>query len=153
MPALRELTTAPIISILEAPLLLASSIGGRTGIITTGKRWELLLAHEVASLGLSNLNQAGVISSGFSTSELHDLPPDRVQKVLGEISRDGLVVGRNADVIVLGCAGMAGLEAAITAACGEGIVVIDPVKAGLELAQSLLRLGVKTSKKGMYGSV
>ena len=48
---------------------------------------------------------------------------------------------------------MAGLEAAITAACGEGIVVIDPVKAGLELAQSLLRLRVKTSKKGMYGSV
>jgi len=102
---------------------------------------------------MSNLNLAGVISSGFSTSELHDLPPDEVKKVLGEISRDVLVKQRNADAIILGCAGMAGLEAAITEKCGEGIVVIDPVKAGLELAQTLLRLGVKTSKKGMYGAV
>ena len=154
MPALREVTSIPIISILEAPLLLAASIGSRTGIITTSRRWELLLAREVASVGMSHLNTAGVVSSGFSTSELHDLPHEQVKTTLGAVSKERLVQdpAKAADVIVLGCAGMAGLEDAIRAECGDGVVVLDPVRCGLELAVTLCRLRAKTAKAGLYGT-
>ena len=152
VPVLREITASPVISILEAPLLLGSSLGGRIGIITTSRRWELLLARDVTSVNLSNLNLAGVVSSGMATSELHDLPIDQVRKVLGEVSKKRLVEERQADVIVLGCAGMAGLEDAIASAC-DGVTVLDPVKCGLELATGMVKLRLKTSKIGLYGAI
>jgi Asp/Glu/hydantoin racemase len=111
-----------------------------------------LLSRDVAAVGLASLNAAGVVSSGMKTSELHDLPIEEVRRALGEVSRDRLVKERQADVIVLGCAGMAGLEDAISQAC-QGVVVLDPVKCGLEMATSLVRLKVKTSKIGIYGAI
>ena len=53
-----------------------------------------------------------------------------------------------AEAIVLGCAGMTGLAAALSKQCG--LPVIDGVAAAVTLAQALVRLGLKTSKLGGY---
>jgi allantoin racemase len=58
------------------------------------------------------------------------------------LDRDG------SDVIVLGCAGMAGLCAAASAELG--VPVIDGVAAATVLVESLVRLGVATSPRGEY---
>ncbi|ORY25521.1 Asp/Glu/hydantoin racemase [Naematelia encephala] len=148
--ALRELTTAPVISILEAPLLLAASIGARVGILTTGNRWVPLLEHGIHTLHLDGLCKAGVVASGMSAEDLHNLPHKEVLDRLEKLAREELQEKRQADVIVLGCAGMTGLEDAIRKSCQKGMVVLDPVRCGLELCTSLLRMGVGTSKLGMY---
>ena len=50
------------------------------------------------------------------------------------------------DVIVLGCAGMADLCDAVSQALG--VPVVDGVAAGTRLVESLVALGLKTSKRG-----
>jgi allantoin racemase len=53
-----------------------------------------------------------------------------------------------AEVICLGCAGMAGLEEAITDELP--VPVIDGVGAAVRLAEALVGLGLKTSKRSTY---
>ena len=53
-----------------------------------------------------------------------------------------------AEVIVLGCAGMAGLEQAVSQA--TGVPVVDGVAAAIRLAESLVGLGLSTSKVRTY---
>ena len=54
----------------------------------------------------------------------------------------------DSDVIVLGCAGMADLCAAVSAELG--VPVIDGVAAATVMAESLIRLGLSTSTRGEY---
>lgn len=148
--ALRELSAAPVVSILEASLLMASSLGSRVGILTTSPRWEPLLERDIAAMGLGGKNAAGVVSSGLAVLDLEELPRASVIKVLCTAAADVLQDRRGADVIVLGCAGMVGLEAAVAEACQPGMVVLDPVRCGLELCLGLMRMGARTSKVGLY---
>ena len=53
-----------------------------------------------------------------------------------------------ADVICLGCAGMAGVTTAISAKLG--VPAVDGVGAAVALAQALVGLGLSTSKAGVY---
>lgn len=59
-----------------------------------------------------------------------------------------------ADVIVLGCAGMMKLKGAVEKSVGgDGEVqVVDGVVAGVQHLVGLVRMGVKTAKKGAYAS-
>jgi allantoin racemase len=54
------------------------------------------------------------------------------------------------DVIVLGCAGMTGLAAALSA--DLGLPVVDGVAAAVKLAESLVALGLRTSKREEYAT-
>jgi allantoin racemase len=53
-----------------------------------------------------------------------------------------------ADVICLGCAGMTGVTAAISAKLG--VPAVDGIAAAVALAQALVGLGLATSKTGVY---
>ena len=61
------------------------------------------------------------------------------------IERDG------AEVIVLGCAGMAGLQESVAAA--TGVPVIDAVVAGVAIVTALAKCGARTSKRNLYRAV
>lgn len=52
--------------------------------------------------------------------------------------------------IVLGCAGMADLAAELSAT--HGLPVVDGVAAAVTLAESLVRLGLTTSRLGPYAA-
>jgi len=138
-------------SILSAPLLLASTLGGKVAILTTSPRWVPLLEHDIQSLGLSSLCHC-IVSSGLRVLELESLPREQVLQTLGRIAREDLVERARADVIVLGCAGMAGLENAVRQQCCPGVVVLDPVRCSVELCAATLRLGASTAKVGLYAS-
>ncbi|MEU5468347.1 aspartate/glutamate racemase family protein [Kocuria salsicia] len=55
-----------------------------------------------------------------------------------------------AEVAVLGCGGMAALEGAVHQRCG--VPVVDGVAAAVSVAQSLVRLRLRTSKVRTYTS-
>jgi allantoin racemase len=147
---LRELTSAPVHGILEAPLLFASTLGSAVGILTTSPRWVPLLKHDVHSLHLSSLNTCGIVSSGLSVLDLENLPREQVIRRLSEVAKIELDQARGCDVIVLGCAGMVGLEQIIRDACTPGMTVLDPVRCAVELCGGAVRMGVRTSKAGIY---
>lgn len=73
--------------------------------------------------------------------------------VLDAMSRAAMeLVNKGADTITLGCAGMTKLKAAVEAAVGDDVQVVDGVAAGVHHLVGLLRMGSKTAKKGVYSS-
>ena len=82
----------------------------------------------------------------MSTSEV-DRDPDAALVSILEEARRAVEVD-HAEVICLGCAGMAGLEEAITEQLG--VPVIDGVGAAVRFAEALVSLGLRTSKVGTY---
>jgi Asp/Glu/hydantoin racemase len=130
------------VGILEPPLLLASALGKKVGILTTSPGWVPLLEHDIYAAHLTALCSAGVVTSGMAVLDLEHLPAEEVRARLGKVAQTELVGQRGAEVIVLGCAGMTGLEAAVRDHCGGNVRVIDPVKAALVVVEGLLKLGV-----------
>ncbi|KAK7741971.1 hypothetical protein SLS62_010836 [Diatrype stigma] len=122
------------------------------GIVTTGKFWEEHLSEGVRSfLGSGNGNSsrfAGVQSTGLNASDFHSgVSPEVVRQKLGEATKRLLGGGRTT-VIVMGCAGMAGLEEIIRGAAAEEVSerfaydllhVVDGVRAGLLQLDSMIK--------------
>ena len=59
-----------------------------------------------------------------------------------------LLADDRAEAIVLGCAGMAALAAALSDE--HGVPVVDGVAAAVKLAEGLVALGLRTSRVGGY---
>ncbi|MNG17045.1 Asp/Glu/Hydantoin racemase [compost metagenome] len=78
--------------------------------------------------------------------ELEEDPGRAVEAIVGQavlaVSQD------KAEVICLGCGGMAGLDEQIRQR--TGVPVVDGVTAAVTLAESLVRLGLSTSKVRTY---
>ena len=68
-------------------------------------------------------------------------------KLVTEACRDA-VEADGSDAIVLGCAGMADMCAHISAEIG--VPVVDGVTAATLTVQSLVRMGLRTGKRGEY---
>jgi len=145
----REATTVPTLGIMEASILYALPLGARFSIVTTSPRWLPLLEEGVRGLGVES-RCASVRSSGLAVLDLDRLPPEQVRARLADEAR--LAVEQDhAEVIVLGCAGMAGLQESVSAA--TGVPVVDAVWAGVILAGALARAGARTSKRNLYRPV
>ncbi len=78
--------------------------------------------------------------------ELENPASDARARISDEIAR--AKTDDRAEAIVLGCAGMADLAAALSQE--HGLPVIDGVAAAVKLAESLHALGLRTSKVGGY---
>ncbi|KAI8938685.1 hypothetical protein NX059_004552 [Plenodomus lindquistii] len=146
---LREELSQPVVGIMEASLYAARTLGGRFGIIATSHRARYTLEDSVRHYGLSGFC-AGVKSCGLGVLELESRPEGEVLDIMCEVGKE-LVAG-GADVLTLGCAGMTNTKAAVERAVGTDVRVIDGVLAGAQHLTGLCRLGVKTSKRGMYAS-
>lgn len=147
--AIREATDTPTLGIMEASVLYSLPLGSRFSIVTTSPRWRPLLEEGVKLLGVES-RCASVRSSGMAVLDLERLPADQVRRRLAEEARTA-VVEDGAEVIILGCAGMAGLEEAVAAAAG--VPVIDAVRAGVTVVGALARSGARTSKHNLYRRV
>jgi allantoin racemase len=146
---IREATSLPTMGIMEAAILYALPLGARFSIVTTSPRWQPLLEEGVHALGLDS-RCASVRSTGLAVLDLERLPTEQVCKRLADEAR--LAVERDhAEVILLGCAGMAGLEDSVSAA--TGVPVVDAVWAGVVLVGALARGGARTSKRNLYRPV
>ncbi|KAI5925202.1 Asp/Glu/hydantoin racemase [Camillea tinctor] len=164
VPALQGGDTNPshrsqaVTGIFEASILTALSLlkpGEKWGIVTTGKFWEAHLSDGVREfLGITapseeNAKFAGVASTGLNASDFHHgVDPAVVQAKLRDATRKLLAGGRTT-CVVMGCAGMAGLEEIIReAACellGEQFAygdlhVVDGVRAGLMQVENMIKL-------------
>ena len=93
---------------------------------------------------------ASVRSSGLAVLDLDALPREQViETLVGEARR--AVQEDGAEAIVLGCAGMADLEARLRASLD--VPIVESVSAGVGLACTLVKLGLGTSKVGAYQPV
>src|SRR6185503_9176537 len=114
-------------------------------VVTTLDRAVPLIEDRLKLAGL-DARCASVRSSGLSVLELDQDERATVQIIAAEAER--AVREDKAEVICLGCGGMAGLDEAVRAR--TGVPVVDGVTAGVKLAESLVALGLSTSKVRTY---
>jgi allantoin racemase len=142
---LAELIEQPVVEICEASAHVAMMIGRSYSVVTTLQRSVPAIEDRLRLAGLWD-RCASVRASGMSTLEVDDDPQAAVRAVVAEAA--AAVKTDYAEVICLGCAGMAGLEDAITDAVN--VPVIDGVGAAVRLAEALVGLGLKTSKVSTF---
>ena len=142
---LQELLDVPVVDITEAAGHVASLLGHRYSVVTTLDRAVPLIEDRLLLAGLDR-RCASVRSSGLSVLELEEDPERAVKVIVAEAQR--AVQDDKAEVICLGCGGMAGLDEAVHAA--TGVPVVDGVSAAVQLAESLVALGLSTSKVRTY---
>ncbi|KAI0685582.1 Asp/Glu/hydantoin racemase [Cytidiella melzeri] len=139
--ALREEVSAPVLNIFQASILHARMLSLPFGIVTTGKYWVPVLQKATESFFTGRIEDfVGVRSTGLSAIELHSKPHEEVHRRIADATAD--LVGHGARVLIMGCAGMSGMEEAVQAGAkskGLQVTVIDGVRAGVVLLEGLVR--------------
>jgi allantoin racemase len=139
--AVREVTSKPAFGIGESGLLTALTLGSAIGIISilaaaVPRHWRY-----VRALGIES-RIAADLPIGLGVAQLAD--DGEVKRRMTEVGRR-LIDDHGADVIVMGCAGMArqreGLEASL------GVPVVDPSPAAVGAALTALRLGYRQNRR------
>jgi allantoin racemase len=143
LDAARALARAPVIGIGEAGYHLASLIAGRFSVVTTLSCSIPILEDNLRRYGLME-RCARVRASEVAVLALEEPGSDARDRISAEIA--AAIAEDRADAIVLGCAGMADFAHAL--AEEHGVPVVDGVAAAVKLAESLVGLGLSTSKSG-----
>ena len=142
---LQELLNVPVVDITEAAASTAMFLGRRYSVVTTLDRTVPLIEDRLKLAGL-DARCASVRASGLAVLELEEDPDRAIEAIVREAE---LAVSHDkAEVICLGCGGMAGLDEKVRER--TGVPVVDGVSAAVTIAESLVRLGLSTSKIRTY---
>lgn len=139
--AARELADVPVLGIAEAAMLMACMLGHKFSILTVLRRCVPTMEEVVMRYGLER-RCASVRASNMSVLELEE-DSRRTEEVLTEIGRKAIEED-GAEVLLLGCAGMAGVDRKLETQLG--IPVIDGTVAAVKFLEALYDYGKKTSK-------
>jgi allantoin racemase len=140
LDAMKEISRKPVVGIGEASMRVAPLLGHRFSILSAtvhsipGKE-DLVRKYHLEGMLASIVAPGRGDASAFAEKEYLEAARRAVQK-------DG------AEVIILGCAGMTGLDKAIQERLG--VPVLDGVACALILAFGLAKYGVTTSRAGKY---
>ena len=142
---LRELVDVPVFDMTECSALMACSLGHRFSVVTTLRRAVPAIQGVLAEVGLLT-RCASIRDTGLGVNELERDPRETRRRLVTEateaIRKDG------AEVILLGCAGMAGFDKFLEKKVGAP--VIDGVVAAVKLAEASFGYGLSTSRINAY---
>jgi allantoin racemase len=131
----REATRKPVLGIAECGILTALTLGQRFGVIAILAKSVPRHLRYIGALGLT-ARLAGDLPIGLGVTELtrEDITLKRMIET-GTRLRDD----KGADVVVMGCAGMARYRGRLESALG--IPVVEPAQAAVAMAIGRVRLG------------
>jgi allantoin racemase len=140
LDAMKEITTKPVVGIGEASMKLASMLGHSFSVVTTMSHSIPNKEAQVKKLFLQDvLASVRAAPEGMAGASDEEKYLCAAQMALEEDM---------AEVIVLGCAGMAGLDRRLTEKLGAP--VLDGVVCALIIATGLAQRGISTSKVRRY---
>ncbi len=145
LDAARCATEAPVIGIGEAAFHLASLVAAKFSVVTTLSRSIAPIEHNLVKYGLA-ARCARVRAAEVLVLALDDPGSGARRTIEQEIAR--ALEEDGAEAIVLGCAGMTDLARDLERKAA--VPVIDGVACAVALAESLVRLGLRTSKRRTY---
>lgn len=141
--AARELAQGPVVGIAEAAMHMATLVATRFSIVTTLPRTLIIARHLLQQYGFEH-HCAALHAIDLPVLSLEDGSGIAQEKVRQRCIQSKREDGSGA--IVLGCGGMADLAQTLTRELG--IPVIDGVTAAVKMVESLVALGLNTSKHG-----
>lgn len=141
--AARELAQGPVVGIAEAAMHMATLVATRFSIVTTLPRTLIIARHLLQQYGFEH-HCAALHAIDLPVLSLEDgtgIAQEKVRQRCIQAKRED-----GSGAIVLGCGGMADLAQTLTRELG--IPVIDGVTAAVKMVESLVALGLNTSKHG-----
>lgn len=144
--AAREISPVPVVGIAEASMLLACTVAHSFSVVTVLDRIVPMLEDVVGRYGLRD-RCASVRGTPLAVLEIEQDPAAAAREVLAEARR--AVAEDGAEAICLGCAGMGVLECTVRDEL-EDVPVIDGVAAAVKTLESLVGLGLKTSRQAAF---
>lgn len=141
--AARELAQGPVVGIAEAAMHMATLVATRFSVVTTLPRTLVIARHLLQQYGFEH-HCAALHAIDLPVLSLEDgsgIAQEKVRQRCIQAKRED-----GSGAIVLGCGGMADLAQTLTRELG--IPVIDGVTAAVKMVESLLALGLNTSKHG-----
>lgn len=144
--AARELTDKPVLGIAEAAFHLASMAGACFSIVTSAPRMRFMTEHLVSRYGFGTQCKR-IRTTPIKVLDLANSPHEAITKVITEC-----MLAKHedqAEVIVLGCAGMSSYRQQIESEVG--IPVIDGTVAALKLCEAMVDVKLGTSKVLTFG--
>ena len=133
--AARETTKKPVLGIAECAILMALTFGQRFGVLSILARSVPRHLRYYGAMGVGD-RLAGDLPIGLGVLELADEAATfaRLTEIGGRLRDE-----RGADVLILGCSGMANYRDRLEHAVG--LPVIEPTQAALVMAIGRVRLG------------
>jgi Asp/Glu/hydantoin racemase len=133
--SVREATKKPVLGISECGILTALTLGQRFGVIAILRQSIPRHLRYIGALGVAD-RLAAELPVGLGVTELAD--ETRTIGRMVEVGR-ALRDAHGADVVVMGCAGMARYRKPLQDAIG--IPVVEPTQAAVSMAIGRVRLG------------
>ena len=141
----REIVNILVCGIQEIAVHVAAMMGAKFSILTLNAERVPSKQKDIyrykLERGLASVRPIGL--SVAQSDEDPDLARARIKAVARTCAEED-----GAEVVVLGCAGMAGYAEEVTRELG--LVVIDPSSVALKVTEALVKTGIKPSKRGLY---
>lgn len=143
--AAKEISNIPVVGIEESTLHIAAMLGAKFTVLTPRKERIPSKKEHVHMRSLERA-LASVRSLDLSVADT-DADPEKTKTRIFEIAKKA-VEEDGAEVIILGCGGMAGYSEEIEEKLK--IKVLDPSAIALKIAEAMVDLGLAPSKVGLY---
>src|SRR6476646_3726374 len=133
--SVREVTKKPVLGIAECGILTALTLGHKFGVLAILEKSIPRHLRYLGALGVMD-RLAAELAIGLGVTELAD-----ENRALGRMAQVGTTLrdAHGANVIVMGCAGMARYRKALQRAVG--VPVVEPTQAAVAMAIGRVRLG------------
>ena len=144
--AVKEALDVPVVSMAEAAMMLALPLCHRFAIVTTAPR---MIAYTEDIVRLAGLGERCAAVRAVSLPPITAAPPPETQ-VVAELTAavEAVRAQVGADLVVLGGSRLSPYAAALRRVVP--IPVLEPVACGVQVAEALVRLGLRQSKTGKF---
>ncbi|MEW6545492.1 MAG: aspartate/glutamate racemase family protein [Bacillota bacterium] len=144
----RELLACPVLGAGETALALAPLFGEGVAVLAPDENAAVMFRRYLRRLGLEGM-VGGIYPLGVAVADLERQPDRTVECTVRAALRAHEEA--NAQVMVLGCTGLAPLAPRVAAVLeGMGLVVLEPMALAFRAAQVLVRLGLSHFRGGLY---
>lgn len=138
--ALRSLIRKPVLGPCESSMALASLLGKKVSVVTVGGG-ETMIEEKVVQKGYGDF----LVSVKSIDVGVLDIDTDLSSTIAKLVRKGEEAVEEGAEVIVLGCTGLAGLASPVEEKLG--VPVVDPAAATLKMAEALVKLKLVHSRR------
>jgi allantoin racemase len=145
LDAAKEISDIPVIGIEESTMHIAAMLGHKFSITTAFRSRVPTRELHVRERGLESA-YASTLVMNMSVLDM-DANPEKAKARILELARTA-VQEDGAEVIVLGCAGLAGYAEDIERELGA--IVLDPTSVAFKIAEAIVDLGLRHSKVGRF---
>jgi len=141
LDAAKEISDIPVVGIEEATMHIAAMLGHKFSVTTSGKNRVPTRDLHARKHGLESRFASSLVLD-MSVAEMDAKPEEAKARILA-VAREA-VAEHGTEVIILGCAGLAGYAEDVERELG--VVVLDPSSVALKVAEALVDLGLRHSK-------